>query len=67
VGALSVAIERENWELAALCLLLGVAKAAEALSAESVDALIELLAEPVPTRRAAAGHRRRDAERKRHN
>jgi hypothetical protein len=40
---LAVAIERQNWELAALCLLYGMAKAIETLPAETVEALLALL------------------------
>lgn len=43
---LSVAIERQDWELAALCLLLGVARAARALPPQTLEEMIELLAAP---------------------
>ena len=42
-SALAVAIEREAWSLAALCLLLGVARAAEALPPEAFEHLLGLL------------------------
>jgi hypothetical protein len=42
---LAVAIEREDWDLAALCLLYGVMKAIETLPRETVEALLELLQE----------------------
>ena len=48
---LSVAIEREDWELAALCLLVGVARAARKLPPETLEEMIELLAEAPPHRR----------------
>lgn len=47
---LSVAIERADWEAAALCLLLGVAQAARKLPPETLDEMIELLAEAPPHR-----------------
>ena len=56
---LAIAIEREQWELAALCLLVGVTEAARALPPEAVEALIDVLAaepDPSPRRRG----RRRD-------
>ena len=40
---LAMAIEREDWELAALCLALGVLKAAEDLPRETLDALLDEL------------------------
>jgi hypothetical protein len=40
---LAVAIEREDWDLAALCLLVGIARAAQKLPPETLDALLELL------------------------
>jgi hypothetical protein len=42
-SALAVAIERRDWALAALCLLLGVAEAAAQLPPEALDSLLELL------------------------
>jgi hypothetical protein len=41
---LAIAIAQERWDVAALCLLLGVSRAAEALPPDAVEALIELLA-----------------------
>src|SRR5437867_3160965 len=50
---LAMAIEREDWELAALCLALGVLKAAEDLPQETLDALlargVEMLTRAVAT------------------
>ena len=40
---LARAIEEENWEVAALCLLLGVVQAAEKLPRETLDALLDEL------------------------
>ena len=44
--ALPLAIERRDWRLAALCLLLGVAEAASRLPPETLDSLLELLEVP---------------------
>ncbi len=66
-GALAVAIERKEWTLAALCLLLGVADAASRLPPETLDALLELLEEGrgpaacVERRRGIAARGRRRA------
>jgi len=44
---LTVALERKDWELAALCLLLGVTRAAAALPPDAIEAMVEVLsAEP---------------------
>ena len=40
---LAVAIASRQWELAALCLLLGVTEAAARLSPEAIDGLLEIL------------------------
>jgi hypothetical protein len=56
---LSVAIEREDWELAALCLLLGVARAAQKLPPETIEEMIELLADPLPPRKRESRRRAR--------
>lgn len=52
---LSVAIEQENWELAALCLLAGMAEAARLLPPDAVEALLDELGDepesPKPRRR----------------
>lgn len=42
-STLAIAIERKEWELAALCLLLGVAEAASRLPPETFDELLALL------------------------
>jgi len=44
VSTLAVAIERKQWELVSLCLLVGVVEAAAALPPESVEGLLEVLA-----------------------
>ena len=40
---LALALERREWSLAALCLLLGVADAAAGLPPETLESLLELL------------------------
>lgn len=42
-SVLAVALERRQWPLAALCLLLGVAEAAERLPPETLESLLDLL------------------------
>ena len=53
---LAVAIERKQWELAALCLLLGLTEAAAKLPPEAIEGLLEVLAaeasSPRPKRRS---------------
>ena len=41
---LAMAIERKHWELAALCLLLGLTEAAAKLPPEAIEGLLEVLA-----------------------
>jgi hypothetical protein len=41
---LAVAIECKHWELAALCLLLGLTEAAAKLPPEAIEGLLEMLA-----------------------
>jgi len=41
---LAVAIERKQWELAALCLLLGLTEAAAKLPPDAIEGLLEVLA-----------------------
>ncbi len=41
---LSVSIKRKEWELASLCLLMGVVEAAAALPPEAVEGLLDVLA-----------------------
>lgn len=64
-GLLSAAIEQENWELAALCLLAGMTEAARLLPPDAVEALLEELAgEPEgPKPRRHHGDRRRGRRR----
>ena len=40
---LAAAIERNQWELAALCLLLGLTEAAAKLPPETIEGLLEVL------------------------
>ena len=40
---LAIALERQAWSLAALCLLLGVADAAARLPPETLESLLDLL------------------------
>jgi hypothetical protein len=41
---LAVAIEHKDWELAALCLLVGLTEAAGKLPPEAIEGLLEVLA-----------------------
>ena len=43
---LAEAITQERWELAALCLLLGLVRTVERLPPDALPALLELLGEP---------------------
>jgi len=45
---LATAIERRDWPLAALCLLVGVAEAASRLPPETLESLLELLEDVGP-------------------
>ena len=57
---LAVAIERKQWELAALCLLLGLTEAAGKLPPEAIQGLLEVLAAvDGPPRRKARSRRGR--------
>ena len=47
---LSVAIEREDWDAAAVVLLLGVVEAARLVPAETLEEMIALLSEKHPHR-----------------
>jgi len=42
-SALAIAVERRNWSLAALCLLLGVTDVAATLPPETLERLLDLL------------------------
>ena len=46
MATLTIAIERREWETAALCLLLGITRAAAALPPDAVEGLLEVLAMP---------------------
>ena len=56
MSTLAIAIERRQWELAALCLLLGVTRAAAALPPDAVEGLLEVLSTP-PNRPEQQGGR----------
>jgi hypothetical protein len=57
---LAYAIAEQRWDLAALCLFVGVTKAAESLPPDAIDALLELLvAEGREHASRPAGERRR--------
>lgn len=45
MSTLAVAIERKEWELVSLCLLMGVVDAAAALPPDAVEELLEVLAQ----------------------
>jgi len=57
---LDAAIEREDWEVAALCLMLGVLEAARKTPRETLDALLDKLGleEPRPHRVRRSRRRR---------
>jgi len=55
---LAVAIERKQWELAALCLLLGLTEAAAKLPPDAIEGLLEVLAAEHQTPRAKGRSRR---------
>jgi hypothetical protein len=61
-GVLQTAIERREWEAAALCLLVAVAEAANRLPPEALEEMLELLAADPPSR---PHHRARRPPRKR--
>jgi len=45
VSTLAVAIQTKQWELASLCLLMGIVEAAAALPPDAVEGLLEVLAQ----------------------
>ena len=55
---LAVAIERKHWELAALCLLLGLTEAAAKLPPEAIEGLLEVLTAEHQAPRAKGRSRR---------
>jgi hypothetical protein len=55
---LAVAIERKHWELAGLCLLLGLTEAAAKLPPEAIEGLLEVLAAENRAPRAKGRSRR---------
>lgn len=42
-SVLALALERREWSLAAICLLIGVTEAASKLPPEAIESLLELL------------------------
>ncbi|MEE8346686.1 MAG: hypothetical protein V3S20_05015 [Dehalococcoidia bacterium] len=44
MSTLAVAIRKQRWEVAALCLLVGVAEVAAALPPDAVEGLLDVLA-----------------------
>ncbi len=52
---LTVALERREWELAALCLLLGVTRAAAGLPPDAIEAMVEVLSAEPPGRERRRG------------
>lgn len=57
MSRIETAIENEQWELAALYLLLGVTRTLEAMPPESADALLALLAEGAESEPQTHRHR----------
>jgi len=53
-GLLSLAIEQGDWDAAAVCLLLGVARAARSLPPGAIEALLQLLSPPARGRKRRA-------------
>lgn len=45
MSTLAVAIQTKQWELASLCLLVGIVEAAAALPPDAVEGLLEVLAQ----------------------
>ena len=62
MSTLALAMQGKRWELAALCLLVGVTEAAAALPPDAVEGLLEVLAdlegEERGPRRTGRGRRR---------
>ncbi len=54
-SALAVAVERGRWDVAALCLALGVVEVASRLPPDSLEALLALLQEGAGGREVAQG------------
>ncbi len=61
---LTVAIERQQWELAALCLLWGVSRAAATLPPDAADALLAVL-DAAPARQRPSDGKKRGGRRDR--
>ncbi len=60
--ALDYAMRTKNWELAALCLAIGVVEALNELPRDSVDEMLALLAPDPPVRQAGAESRPADGQ-----
>jgi hypothetical protein len=60
---LAVAIERENWELAALCLIAGFLEVLQELPPDAAESLLEIMATEDEPRRHRSRERRRGRRR----
>jgi hypothetical protein len=65
VNRLAIAIEKEQWEVAALYLLIGMQKAIEALPPETVEALLELIEDEEEAAPHSSHRQRRPGRRRR--
>jgi hypothetical protein len=61
--ALTIALERREWSLASMYLLLAVSEAASRLPPESLEALLDLLAQTLPDERERPGAATRGGKR----
>ena len=66
MSRIETAIEKEQWEVVALYLLLGVTRTLDALPPETADALLTLLAEDAETEPRTHKRRGREVRRGRH-
>ncbi len=55
---LTYAIERENWELAALCLMVAAAESLGWLPPDTIDSVLDEVGEPAPRWKRRRGRRR---------
>ena len=60
---LAIAIERENWELAALCLIAGFLEVLQALPPDAAESLVEHMAAEEGARRHRSRNRCRGSRR----
>ncbi len=60
---LAIAIERENWELAALCIIVSAAEHVRAMPPDAAESLLELMAAAEEPRRHRSRDRRRERRR----